>query len=139
MNLNRNEKLKRNILEINLDFDDGVKTRINIDDVDKTLGKIGIDKKTDMEGYQMCPGNNRKIFVWLKESCNIQRFCKEESYVVKEGIKTGLMRPMDTKEVVVIIKGLNLNTPGSLVIAYLNKHAKVISDKVKYDRDSDGK
>ena len=37
-----------------------------------------------------------------------------------------------------IVKGLNLNTPDILVMEYLGKHGKVVSDKVVYDTDKDG-
>ena len=45
---------------------------------------------------------------------------------------------MDKSEVTVSIKGLNFNTPDSLVIEYLNKHGSVISDRVIYEVALDG-
>ena len=48
------------------------------------------------------------------------------------------IKPMDRTEVYVIVKGLNLNTPDILVMEYLGKHGKVVSDKVVYDTDKDG-
>ena len=62
--------------------------KVEESDVAKTLAKIGIYIGSDMEGCQICPGFSRKIFVWLKPSCNIQRFCKDECYKVSEGVKT---------------------------------------------------
>ena len=45
---------------------------------------------------------------------------------------------MDKKEVTVSIRGLNFNTPDSLVMAYLKKHGDVVSDKVIYDVAKEG-
>ena len=88
LNVNRNERLKRNVLEINLETDD--KTFVA-----RLLTCIGINYNTQAEAIQTCTGNSRKIFVWLKDSCDISRFCKEESYQVMDGVKTGLIKPMD--------------------------------------------
>ena len=138
VNVNRCERLKRNVLEISLDVEQGLKMKVEESDVAKTLAKIGIDIGSDMEGCQICPGFSRKIFVWLKPSCNIQRFCKDECYKVSEGVKTSLIKPMDKTEVAVLIKGLNLNTPDSIVKEYLNKHGKVVNDKVIYETEKEG-
>ena len=45
---------------------------------------------------------------------------------------------MDRTEVTVLIKGLNLNTPDSLILNYLNLHGKVVSGKVIYDVERSG-
>ena len=58
--------------------------------------------------------------------------------MVANGVKTGIIRPMGRREVSVLIKGLNFNTPDSLVREYLGKHGKVVSDKVIYEKDKDG-
>ena len=49
-----------------------------------------------------------------------------------------MIRPMDRTEVTVTVKGLNFNTPDSIVIDYLAKHGSVISDRVIYEVDTDG-
>ena len=138
LNVNRSQRLKRKVLEINLDVDVGVKLKLETKDVARTLSKIGIDAKSQMEGFQICPGNSRKIFVWLKDECDILRFCRDDSYKVTDGVKTALIKPMDKNEVSVLVKGLNFNTPDTLVKEYLNKHGKVISEKVIYEVESDG-
>ena len=65
-NIKKSERLKRNVLEINLEEDGGKRIFIAKETIAKLLSKIGIDIKTSViEGYQICP---RKIFVWLHES-----------------------------------------------------------------------
>ena len=63
VNVQRSERYKRNVLEINLEFDE---KQINVekDMIAKTFSRIGIDTKTQLEGYQVTP---RKIFVWFKD------------------------------------------------------------------------
>ena len=66
-NVNRFERLKRNVLEINLEKDSSV-TFINLEaeTVAKVLSNLGVDIKTQVEAVQTCPGNSKKIFVWVK-------------------------------------------------------------------------
>ena len=138
VNVRREERLKRNVLEIHLENDS--RTNINLDNVTvaNLCSRIGIDLKTEVEGVQVMPGNSRKIFVWVKDNCNLDRFCLHESIRVAPGVKTGLIKPMDKKEVAVTIKGLNFNTPDPLVIEYLNKHGKVVHNKVIYETEKEG-
>ena len=49
-----------------------------------------------------------------------------------------MIRQMDRTEVTVTVKGLNFNTPDTVVIEYLNKHGKVVTDKVIYEVAADG-
>ena len=139
VNVNRFERLTRNVLEINLEKDSSV-TFINLEaeTVAKVLSNLGVDIQTQVEAVQTCPGNSKKIFVWLKPDVNIANFCKEESLKVSSGIRTGLIKPMDRTEVTVLIKGLNLNTPDSLILNYLYLHGKVVSGKVIYDVERSG-
>ena len=48
VNVSRSEKLKRNVLEIFLDVDEGIKLRLEKEDVHKTLARIGIDSRFHM-------------------------------------------------------------------------------------------
>ena len=137
-NVKYSERLKRKVLEINLDVDSGIKLNLGKEDVYKTLTKIGINASKHMEGFQICPGNVRKIFVWLKDSCYLDNFCTYEVFKVANGVKTSIIKPADKKEVTVVVKNLGFNTPDSLVIEYLNKHGNVVSDKVIYEKELEG-
>ena len=135
VNVVRSERLKRNVLEIQIIADNGSDTNVDKETVAKLLAKLGIDWKTNMQGYQL---SWKRIYVWFKESFDIKRFCYVDSIKVADGIKTGEIKPMDRREVDVKISGLNFNTPDSLVKEYLNKHGLVVSTKVIYETDKEG-
>ena len=108
---------------------------INLETVAKLFSKLGIDRSSQMMGYQM---SGRNIFVWFKENCDLSKYCYQDSIKVSEGIKTGVIKQMGRREVDVKIIGLNLNTPDTLVMEYLGKHGIVKSDKVIYETDKEG-
>ena len=68
----------------------------------------------------------------------MDRFCYQDSIKIADGVKTGMIKPMDRREVDVKISGINYNTPDSLVMEYLNKHGHVVNPKVIYDTDKEG-
>ena len=110
MRIQKSERLKRNILEINLENE---KNADEIDDntIAKLFQMVGINN-SQVEGRQLVPTRMpRKLYNWLKVGVDLNQFCREECYRLTNGVKTGSMKPMDRKEVEVTIKGLNLNTP----------------------------
>ena len=135
VNVVRSERLNRKVLEIHLITDDGVGPNVDLETVAKLFSKIGIDRSSQMMGYQI---SGRKIFVWFKEHCDLNKFCYQDSIRVSDGIKTGVIKLMGKREVDVKVSGLNLNTPDTLVMEYLNKHGVVKSQKVIYETDKDG-
>ena len=135
VNIIRSERLRRKVLEVQLESDEGVQVYLDKDTINKLIVRLGVDLKTQLEGYQTA---KRKLYVWCKDFVQLEQFCPEESIKVKDGIKTGLIKPMDRREVEVRINGLNLNTPDSLVAEYINKHGTVVSTKVIYDTDREG-
>ena len=138
LNVKKSERLKRKVLEVTLETEKDVVLKIEDKDVAKLATRLGIDIKCHLEGYQTCPGYSRKILFWLKNDVNIENFCKNEVFRVSDGIRTGVIRPMDKKDVVVHVSGLNINTPDSLVIEYLNKHGRVTKNEVIYERAKEG-
>ena len=66
------------------------------------------------------------MYVTLHPSVNIQRFLnKNESFELKQGIRTGFIRPAGKKEQAVTISGLHPNTKDQAVVKYLSAHGKV--------------
>ena len=115
MNVKKSERLSRKVLEITLEKEKRESfVKVENADVAKLASRLGIDLASDMEGYQICPGNSLKILFWMKNSVNLDRFCKDEVFRVSDGVRTGYIRPMDRKEVIVTVKGINFNTPDSL-------------------------
>ena len=73
MNLRKSERLKRKVLEITLENESDGSLNIEEKDVAKLVSRLGIDLKSHMEGFQICPGNSRKILLWLKDSCDLSK------------------------------------------------------------------
>jgi hypothetical protein len=66
------------------------------------------------------------VLITLHSSVDITRFLyKNESYIVKEGVRTTTIRPEGKKEKLVKITGLHPNTKDQAVIKYLTAHATV--------------
>ena len=58
LNLKRSERLKRKVLEITIESQGNFK--IEDEDVAKLITRLGIDQKSHMEGFQICPGISKK-------------------------------------------------------------------------------
>ena len=133
VSISRNERLKRNVLEINLDIE--VKTaKMEKDLLAKLFTRMGI-KSGELEGFQI---KRKKVFAWLLEGTDLGRFLTDECFQVGPGMKTSVIKPMDKKEVQVLISGININTPDSFLFSYLAFFGKVSSHKVIYDTERDG-
>ena len=70
------ERLKRNVLEINLEYDSDTRPILEKEVIARMFSKIGIDIKSQVEGYQV---NRSKIYVWCKDSCDLERFLERNA------------------------------------------------------------
>lgn len=120
-NVRFDQNLKRNVLEITFDRNVDANYNINEVNVHKLLTKLGINVHSHVQAYQIYPGRQFHMEVWMESGVDLDRFCKEEIFEVSEGIKTSFIRPAGRKDVTVSIKGIKFNTPDDLVIDYLNK------------------
>ena len=83
VSISRNERLKRNVLEINLDID--VKTaKMEKDLLAKLFTRMGI-KSGELEGFQI---KRKKVFAWLLEGTDLGRFLTDECFQVGPGMKS---------------------------------------------------
>ena len=57
---------------------------------------------------------------------------------MKTLIKTGVIKPMDRREVEVMLRGLNINTPDSSVVHYLSQFGKIVKEEVIYLKNREG-
>ena len=130
----RSERLKRNVLEINLDSDSEA-SRLDKNMMAQLFKTMGVNK-SELEGYQLL--GKRKLFVWFPNGVDLTKYCRDECFRVAPGVKTALIKPMDNTEVVVTIKGININTPDTLLFSYLSHFGKLVSQKVVYDTEKDG-
>jgi hypothetical protein len=133
-NIQRSERYKRNVLEIQLEFDEG-HVKLEPEAIAKMLSKLGVDVKSQVEACQV---TSKKVFIWCKDQVDLDKFCKDECLRVTSGVKTGLIKPMEKKSVSVTIRGINLNTPDSLVMEYISKFGRIVNNKVIYETDKEG-
>lgn len=141
MNVKYDQRLKRNVLEIEVEkenFEDEM--FLDQDRIAKLLGTIGMNINTNVEGYQISyRGKYGKIAVWCKDGLDLHRFCRREIFQVCRGVNTRNIRPAGRPDVTVTVIGLDYNTPDSLVQEYITKFGgKLISNSVIYGRHGEG-
>ena len=123
MNIRFNQKLKRNVLEIEVVKEevDG-EMILNEDTIVKLLNKLKLNINSHVEGYQVSYGRKKaKIEVLCKADLDLEQFCLTESLQVEKGVRTNFIRPAGRKDVEVTVAGLGFNTPDSLVQEYITK------------------
>ena len=107
----KNERLKRNVLEINLDID--VKTaKIEKELLSKLFSRLGV-KNGELEGFQI---KRKKVFAWLVEGTDLSKFITDECIQIAPGMKTSVIKPMDKREVQVLISGSQYQHPRLLPV-----------------------
>ena len=139
-NIKYDQRLKRNVLEITLEKTDNEATfDVDQDDTARICKTLGIDIAAQVEGYNIhFKGKVSVICVWMAAGINLEKYCKDVSIKVGDGIVTGMIRPAGKKDVTVSIVGLDFNTPHPFVIEYLNKFGTVLSNTVIYSKYDSG-
>ena len=141
MNIRFDQRLKRNVLDIEVEKTD-VREEMFLDQnvVAKLLNNLGMDINTEVEGYQpVYAGKGGKIAVLCREGVDLERFCRQESFEVCKGVTTKTIRPSGRKDVTLTVSGLDFNTPDSLVQEYIAKFGGIlVSKQVIYARHGDG-
>ena len=124
--LNTSVRDNKNLLEIRLDRSDfNVSFNLSQSERDHLLTRLGIDSSHFL-GISCCPEGKGVVYVTLHPTVNIQRFLnRSECFELKEGIRTGVIRPAGKKEQSVTISGLHPNTKDQAVVKYLSAHGKV--------------
>ena len=100
-NVRYDQRLKRNVLEIVLDFTDNL-VYITEDELARLFKNLGIDIISQVEGTQV---KGKFITIWLANGVNIDRFCREDSIKVTDGVVTNTIRPANRKDVTVTVSG----------------------------------
>ena len=123
--INTSVRDEKNVLEIRLEKSEGAKFNLTISEIESLLVKLGIDAAHFL-GVSPCPEGKGVVFITLHPAVNINRFLhKQESYILKKGVQTTVIRPAGKKEVSVFISGLHPNTKDQAVLRYLAAHGKV--------------
>ena len=137
MNVRYDQRLKRNVLDIEVEKKD-VRDEMFLDQevVAKLLENIGMVIERDVEGYQVTyDGKSGKIAVLCKTGIDLEKFCRQECFEVCKGVMTKNIRPSGRKDVTVTVSGLDFNTPDTLVQEYIIKFGgTMVSTNVIYAR-----
>ena len=134
-------QINKNILEVILEKD--VKGAFSVSDVDcaRLLTKLGLDLRPGLqvEGVQLCPNGRGVILITLKDSINIEQFCRYDVIqVTSSGIRSVLVKPAGKRDALITIRGIHPNTKDSTVLKYLAKFGKIPQPRVVYGRFNDG-
>ena len=131
--INTSVRNDKNVLEIRLEKQQGASFNMTQLETEALLARLAIDG-SHFEGVTACPEGKPVVFVTMHPTVNIKKFLyRNESYMVKEGVRTTTIRPAGKKDVLVTVSGLHPNTKDQAVIRYLSAHGKVSqTDKVVY-------
>ena len=123
--INTSVRDKKNILEVRLEKQEGSRFNLTMEETENLLNRLNIDS-SHLLGASACPEGRPVVLITLHDSVDITRFLyRNESYIVKEGVRTTTIRPEGKKEKLVKITGLRPNTKDQAVIKYLTAHATV--------------
>ena len=123
--INTSVRDRKNVLEIRLERQQGASFRLSQLEFETLLVRLGISG-SEFEGVSACPEGKPVVLITLSPTVNINRFLyRNESYIVKEGVRTTSIRPAGRKDVLVTVSGLHPNTKDQAVIRYLEAHGKI--------------
>ena len=133
--------VNKNVLEVILEKD--VRGSFSVSDIEcaRFLSKLGLDLRPgcEIESVQICPNGRGVLYITLKESVDISRYCRYDVIEVSEsGIRSVLVKPAGKRDVIINIRGIHPNTRDELVQHYLEKFGKLVTKKVIYGVYSDG-
>ena len=115
----------KNVLEVRLERQQGASFRLSQLEIETLLVKLGIDGSHFL-GVSACPQGKPVVLITLHPSVDIKKFLyRNESYVVKEGVRTTSIRPASKKDVIVTVSGLHPNTRDQAVVRYFEAHGNV--------------
>ena len=123
--INTSKRDNKNILEIKLEKQDHARFNLTMEESEQLLKRLGI-LSSEVLGVSACPEGRPVVLITLHSSVEVTRFLyKNESYIVKDGVRTTTIRPEGKKEKVVKITGLHPNTKDQAVVKYLSAHGSV--------------
>ena len=128
--------LEKNVLEVMLDKDN--RGGFVVSDVEcvKMMAKLGIDTRPGVhaETVQICPNGRGVILITMKKDIDLQQFCRYDAFeVTSSGIRSTMVKPVGRKEVVVTLRGVHPNSRDTVVMNYLSKFGKMVTNKVVHE------
>ena len=105
--INTSVRDTKNILEVRLEKQESSSFNLSMEDTENLLKRLNIDS-SHLVGVSACPEGRPVILITLHPSVDITRFIyKNESYVVKDGVRTTAIRQEGKKDKVIKVTGLN--------------------------------
>ena len=132
--LNISKRNKTNTLEVHLENDERVGFSLNNEEIERLLRRLDI-KANQFTSVQACPERRNVVFITLTIGIDVTKFItnSNESFILKQGIRTTTIKPVNQREVNVQVFGLHPDTKDEAVIRYLNAHGQVnIKQPVAY-------
>ena len=140
-NINFSHRLQRNVLEITLEKTENT-NEVDIDQncITRIMKSLGMDLNSQVEGYQVqFNGRSHVVSVWSAKDVNLEKYCRAEGINVCKEVRTGNIQPAGRKNVIVTVKGLDFNTPDSLLFEYIqNFGGEIVNKNVVYGKFMDG-
>ena len=134
--IRKSERENKNALEISVETEKFGEPLNNVM-IENLFGQLAI-RKGDIEGIQLVPVfRPKKIFVWFREGIDLLQFCRQDCFRLAAGVKTGIIRPKNKKEVEVLVRGLDIDTPDGAVIQYFSHFGTMVRHEVvhvKYEK-----
>ena len=126
--MNVSKRNKTNTLEIRLENDEGFGCSLKEEEIERLLRRLKI-QANQFTSVQACPERRNVIYITLSTWVDITRFImsSNESFVLKQGIRTTTIKPVNKRQVNVQVFGLHPDTKDDAVIRYLNAHGQVNS------------
>ena len=91
-----------------------------------------------VQGVQLVPQKSpRKVFVWLESVVDLNRYCYSDSLRGEDGVKTGLIQPMDRREEEVFVRVPNIITPDDYVLNYLSHFGKALKQEARHMKNKE--
>ena len=86
----------KNVLEVTLEKDQKGSFNVSVEDCARMMSKIGIDSNigANVESVQICPNGRGIVFITLKDTVPIEKFCHHDVIQVSQsGIRAIHVKP----------------------------------------------
>ena len=104
--LNISKRNKTNSLEVRLENDEGKGCFLNNEEIERLLRRLNI-QANQFTSVQACPERRNVVFITLANGIDVTKFItnSNESFVLKQGIRTTTIKPINKREVNVLVFG----------------------------------
>ena len=121
--MNVSKRNKTNTLEVRLENDEGYGFSLKDEEIERLLRRLNI-QVSQFTSVQACPERRNVVYITLTTGIDITKFINtsNESFILKQGIRTTSIKPVNKREVNVQVFGLHPDTKDEAVIHYLNAH-----------------